>query len=85
MPSEEARAFVERVRLEVEATPLEWRPGAWLVHSFGSKRATFDDPTEQTVDGCYLNVIVSAVRLRDTADGHIIQEWTAMSGPTPAY
>lgn len=85
MPPEEARAFVERVRLEVEATTLEWRPGAWLVHSFGSKRATLDDPTEQTVDGCYLNVIVSAVRLRDTADGHIIQEWTAMSGPTPAY
>lgn len=85
MPPEDARAFVTRVRLEVEATPLEWRPGAWLVHSFGSKRATYDDPTEQTVDGCYLNVIVSTVRIRDTADGRVVEEWTATAEPHAAY
>ncbi|GEM_PF-6361296 len=85
MPPDEARAFVTRVRLEVDATPLEWSPGAWLVHSFGSKRATLDDPTEQTVDGCYLNVIVSAVRVRDTGNGVVAKEWTTETDQRPAY
>lgn len=76
MPPEEARAFVTRVRFEVDANPVEWRPGAWLVHGFGSKRATYDDPSEQTIDGCYLNVIVSSIRFRDTGDGSVVREWT---------
>lgn len=78
MPPEEARTFVTRIRFEVEAMPMEWRPGAWLVHGFGIKRATFDDPSEQTYDGCYLNVIVTAVRFRDVSTGTVIQEWDTL-------
>ena len=83
MSPEEARVFVTRVRFEVDATPVEWRPGAWLVHGFGSKRATYDDPSEQTIDGCYLNVVVSSVRFRDIGDDSVLREWTTETTETP--
>ena len=74
---DDGRALAPNLRVQVLADTRSWAPGKYVICGTKSDRATFDRPSNTTMQGCYLTTHITSVRIIDNRDGTVLTHWDA--------